>query len=177
MSEPPIALTAPLAEAFLAQRERLLRFLRARGAGEAAEDLLHELWLRLSGAADPEAAAGIGYMMRAADRLMIDRYRAERQARLRDKAWAEAQPGLADNIAPAPGPERAIAARQQVAAIEAALADLGPRAAAIVRRHRVDGVPQRDIAAEFGVSLSTVESDLRRAYARILDARRAFDEV
>jgi RNA polymerase sigma-70 factor (ECF subfamily) len=165
-----------LEQAYLAQRERLLRFLRARGAGEAAEDLAQELWLRLAAAPDPVAAANPGYMLRAADRLMIDRYRAERQAHLRDKAWAEAQPGLADNIAPAPGPERELAARQEIA-IERALADLGPRAAAIVRRHRIDGQTQRAIAAEFGVSLSTVEADLRRAYARIADARRTLDEV
>jgi RNA polymerase sigma-70 factor (ECF subfamily) len=163
--------TAPLEEAYLAHRERLLRFLRARGAGEAAEDLLQELWLRLAAAPDPAAACGLGYMMRAADRLMIDRYRSQRQARSRDKAWAEAQPGMADGIAPAPGPERELAARQDVARIERALAELGPRAAAILRRHRIDGLTQREIAAEFGISLSTVESDLRRAYAAILAMR------
>lgn len=166
-----MAPTLTLEEAYLAHRERLLRFLRARGGGEAAEDLLQELWLRLAAAPDPAAAAGLGYMMRAADRLMIDRYRSERQSALRDKAWAEAQPGMADGVAPAPGPERDLAARQEVARVERALADLGPRAAAILRRHRIDGLTQRAIAAEFGVSLSTVESDLRRAYAAILATR------
>ncbi len=166
-----MAPTDPLEEAYLAHRERLLRFLRARGGGEASEDLLQDLWLRLAAAPDPAAASGLGYMMRAADRLMIDRYRSERQATLREKAWAEAQPGMAEGIAPAPGPERALAARQEVARVERALAELGPRAAAILRRHRIDGLTQRDIAAEFGVSLSTVESDLRRAYAAILAVR------
>ncbi len=172
-----MAFTPSLEQAYLAQRDRLLRFLRARGAGEAAEDLLQELWLRLAAAPDPAAAANPGYMLRAADRLMIDRYRAERQAALREKAWAESQPGLADNIAPAPGPERELAARQEVAAVARALEELGPRAAAILRRHRIDGATQRAIADEFGVSLSTVESDLRRAYARILATRSALDEV
>jgi RNA polymerase sigma-70 factor (ECF subfamily) len=172
-----MAFTPSLEQAYLAQRDRLLRFLRARGAGEAAEDLLQELWLRLAAAPDRAAAANPGYMLRAADRLMIDRYRAERQATLREKAWAESQPGLADNIAPAPGPERELAARQEVAAVARALEELGPRAAAILRRHRIDGATQRAIADEFGVSLSTVESDLRRAYARILATRSALDEV
>ena len=166
-----MAPTTPLEEAYLAHRERLLRFLRARGGGESAEDLLQELWLRLAAAPDPAAACGLGYMMRAADRLMIDRYRSERQATLRDKAWSEAQPGLADGIAPTPGPERDLVARQEVARVERALAELGPRAAAILRRHRIDGLTQREVAAEFGVSLSTVESDLRRAYARIVAIR------
>lgn len=166
-----MASTVTLEQAYLAQRERLLRFLRARGAGEAAEDLLQELWLRLVAAPDPAAASGLGYMMRTADRLMIDRYRSERQAALRDKAWTEAQPGMADGVAPAPGPERALAARQEVARLDRALAQLGPRPAAILRRHRIDGLTQREIALEFGISLSTVESDLRRAYAAILAMR------
>lgn len=165
-----------LEQAFLDQRPRLLRFLAARGAGDAAEDLLQELWLRLAAASDPQAACGLAYMMRAADRLMIDRYRSEKQATAREKAWAETQPGLADNVAPDPGPERAIAARQQVALVQKALGEVGTRAAAMFRRHRIDGLSQRQIADEFGVSLSTVESDLRRVYARIVDLRRTFDE-
>lgn len=174
---PSIAPATSLEEAYLGHRERLLRFLRARGAGEGAEDLLQDLWLRLAAAPDPAAACGLAYMMRAADRLMIDRYRSARQASQRDIAWAGTQPGLADNIAPAPGPERAIAARQQLALIQQALGEVGERAAAIFRRHRIDGATQREIAAEFGVSLSTVESDLRRAYAKILDVREATDEA
>lgn len=176
MSGPPIAPILPLEEAYLAHRERLLRFLRARGAGEAAEDLLQDLWLRLVRAPDQQAATGLGYMMRAADRLMIDRYRAERRGALREQAWAQTQPGLDDHVAPAPDPERSIAARQQVAQVRQALEEVGERAAAIFRRHRIDGATQREIAAEFGVSLSTVESDLRRAYRRIVEIRRTLDE-
>lgn len=166
-----------LEQAYLAHRARLLRFLAARGAGDAAEDLLQELWLRLAGAPDPEAAAGLAYMMRAADRLMIDRYRSQRQAHLRDQAWSEAQPGLADNVAPDPGAERTIGARQQFALVDQTLAAIGGRAATIFRRHRIDGIAQRQIAAELGVSISTVESDLRQAYKALAELRRTFDEA
>ena len=151
---------------------------RAVGLGLLAGVLMAPAWSWAEPAApDPDAACGLAYMMRAADRLMIDRYRSHRQASQRDKAWAEAQPGLAENIAPAPGPEREIAARQQVALVQQALGEVGARAAAIFRRHRIDGLTQREIAAELGVSLSTVESDLRRAYAKIVDVREAIDEA
>lgn len=76
----PMASHPTLEQAYLAHRPRLLRFLAARGAGDAAEDLLQELWLRLAGAQDPEATAGLSYMMRAADRLMIDRDRSQGHA-------------------------------------------------------------------------------------------------
>lgn len=166
-----------LERAYLAHRPRLLRFLAARGAGEAAEDVAQEVWLRLAQAQDPAAASALGYMMRVADRLMIDRYRSRRQEAAREKAWTEAQPGLDDDIALAPDAERQIAARQQFAQVEHTLAMLGERPAAIFRRHRIDEVPQRQIAEEMGISLSTVESDLRRAYAALAELRRTLDEV
>lgn len=43
-------------------------------------------------------------------------------------------------------------------------------------RHRVDGVSQRLLASEFGVSRSTVESDLRLAYRWLEALRRDMDE-
>jgi RNA polymerase sigma-70 factor (ECF subfamily) len=45
------------------------------------------------------------------------------------------------------------------------------------RRHRIEGVTQRELAVEFGVSLSTVESDLRRAYSKIVAVREKIDEA
>jgi RNA polymerase sigma-70 factor (ECF subfamily) len=166
-----------LQKAYRQHRPRLLRLLAARGAGHAAEDLLQELWLRLAASPDLAAACSLGYMMRAADRLMIDLYRSQKQGTAREKAWAAAQPGLADNIAPTPGPDRSIAARQQIALVQQALEEIGERPAALFRRHRIEGISQRALAEQFGVSISTVESDLRRVYARIAEIRRAIDEA
>ena len=159
----------------LANRDRLLRFLSAHGAGDAAEDLLQELWLKLSSAPGGPIAHPLSYLYRAANNLMLDRYRSARQASLRDKRWSEMQAPAAGTQPP--GDERALVAREQVGAVEVALAALGTRAATVFRRHRLDGVGQRDIAAELGVSLSTVESDLRRAYRAMIELRRTFDEV
>lgn len=142
---------------YLANRDRLLRFLAARGAGAAAEDLLHDLWLKVS--AGPAGPIGnpLAYLHRAADALMIDRYRSESRARRRDAAWSD------DEASSAPSGERIVAARQEIARVAAALAALGPRCETVFRRARLDGVPQRRIAEELGISLSTVESDLRVA--------------
>src|SRR4051812_42918627 len=38
-----------LGAVLLANRDKLLRFLRAHGAGDAADDLLQELWIRVTG--------------------------------------------------------------------------------------------------------------------------------
>ncbi|MFD2577816.1 sigma factor-like helix-turn-helix DNA-binding protein [Novosphingobium colocasiae] len=70
-----------------------------------------------------------------------------------------------------------MAARQDAVRVMDELDRLGPRAAAVFRRHRIDGVAQRQVAAEFGISLSTVESDLRAAYRAIRDWKERRDEV
>jgi RNA polymerase sigma factor (sigma-70 family) len=155
---------------FLANRDALLRFLTAHGAGDAAEDVLQELWLKLQSARSGPIAAPLAYLYRAANNLMLDRYRSHRQAAQRDHDWSEAGP------TEQPDSERSLIAREQVAQAAAALDALGPRVAAIFRRHRLDGVGQREVAAEFGVSLSTVEADLRKAYAALIAIRRQSDE-
>lgn len=160
---------------FLANRDRLLSFLRAHGAGEAAEDLVQELWIKVSSAPTGPIAQPLSYLYRAANNLMLDRYRSQQQASKRDQDWSEAAttiPGQSD----APSTDRRLIAREQLRLVQEALDALGERPAAIFRRHRLDGVGQREIAAEFGVSLSTVESDLRRAYRTMIELRTKFDE-
>ncbi|MBB5732440.1 RNA polymerase sigma-70 factor (ECF subfamily) [Altererythrobacter atlanticus] len=163
--------------AFFANREKLLRFLVARGAGDSAEDLLQEMWLKVKAAPSGPVASPLSYLFRMANLLMIDRYRAARQSDIRDREWTETQVGTMPGISDAPLPDRAIMARQQMGMIAQRLDELGPRAAAIFRRHRVDGVPQRKVAEEFGVSLSTVEGDLRTAYAALAELKERFDEA
>lgn len=160
---------------FLENRERLLRFLAAHGAGDAAEDLLQELWMRL--AATPAGPVGqpLAYLYRAANNLMVDRHRARRAAVRRDQDWTDTTGASQPSISDEPSGERALIAREQLRRVEAALAALGSRAEAAFRRHRIDGVPQRQIAAELGVSLSTVESDLRRAYRALIELKGRID--
>ncbi len=160
---------------FLSNRDRLLAFLRSHGAGEAAEDLLQELWFRVSSAPSGPVAQPLSYLYRAANNLMLDRYRSQQQATKRDQEWTEAAttlPGRSDD----PSSERTLIAREQLRLAQEALEQLGERPAAIFRRYRIDGIGQREIAAEFGVSISTVESDLRRAYAAMIALRRRLDE-
>lgn len=159
----------------LAYRAQLLRFLAAHGAGDTAEDLLQELWLRISERPVGPVGNPLSYLYRAANNLMIDRHRAERQARLRDQSWTEAYAG--DEAVPDPSAEEALISREEWQRMNAALAAVGERPAYCLRRFRIDGVAQKDIAAELGVSLSTVESDLRRAYAGLLAARRQSDDA
>lgn len=161
---------------FLANRDKLLRFLAAHGAGEAAEDLLQELWIRLSSGPAGPVAQPLPYLYRAAHNLMLDRYRSLQQSTKRDVDWAAVATSGTD-LSEVPEGERPLIAREQLRMADATLDALGERAAAIFRRHRIDGVPQKVIAREFGVSLSTVEAELRKAYRAMIELRRRLDEV
>jgi RNA polymerase sigma-70 factor (ECF subfamily) len=157
-------------------RAKLLRYFRAHGAGDAAEDCLQELWLRVSSAATGPVASPLSYLFRAATNLMIDRHRAETQSRRRDHDWSELAGRQADSEAHEPSAEQRIAARQQLALVARELESLPPRAVAILKRHRIDGLTQREIAAEMGLSASTIESDLRLSYRVLTDLRERLDE-
>jgi RNA polymerase sigma-70 factor (ECF subfamily) len=168
-----------LQAALLEHRDKLLRFLKARGAGDDAEDLLQEVWLRIAAPAraDDPVAAPLSYLFQVANSVMIDRYRSSRQAALRDQSWTESMGQDPASAADGPTPERIAIGRDMLVRVDRRLEQLGPRPARIFRRHRVDGAAQREIAQELGISLSTVESDLRAAYRAIAELREQSDEA
>jgi len=153
-----------LSAVLVANRGAILRFLRARGAGEDAEDILQELWLKIDRLeaegpiADPRA-----YLFRMADNLMHDRVRASMRRSNREQAWTEAgfDPAGHDET---PSAERTLVARQRLRRVEMALATLGERTQIIFRRFRLEGITQSRIAQEEGISVSAVEKHLQRAY-------------
>ncbi len=155
---------------FLENRTTLLRFLRARGAGDAAEDCLQDVWIKASAGASGPIIEPLAYLYRTANNVMLDRRRAELRANRRDTAWSEAT----DDSLPAESEDRLIA-RERLTAVAAALAALGERTDAIFRRYRLEGVSQRDIAAEFGISLSAVEKHLQKAYRALTDLKERLD--
>jgi len=146
-----------------------VRFLRARGAGDAAEDLVQEVWLKIAASRPGPVAAPLAYLFRVADLLMIDKFRSSRQAGAREKDWSDVHDGDPPGVSAEPSAERRLAAAQEASVVLAMLEGLGPRVATTFRRHRIDGVPQKTLAREQGVSLSTVEADLRAAYRALAE--------
>lgn len=155
---------------YFAHRQALARFLRARGAGDAADDLLQELWFKMRGARMSPVADPLSYLYRAAHNLMISRHRSAVRGERRDSDWA-----VDHNETTGLGLDEAISARQQIEQAEQRLRDLGERVLRIFVMFRVHGIPQRQIADELGLSLSAVEKDLQRAYRAIAGLRADLD--
>ena len=165
-----------LQRVFEANREQLLRYLRAHGAGDAAEDLLQERWMQAAAGATGPIASPRNYLFRAATNLMIDRRRSEAQQSRRERDWSELSDRLPGSPANDPGPERQIDGRRKLEFVEGELAKLPPRALSIFREHRLQGLTQREIAASMGLSASTIESDLRMVYRLLDHLRQRLDE-
>ena len=164
-----------LAAVFLENRATLLRFFRARGAHDWAEDLLQELWLKASASASKPIADPLAYLFRTASNLLLDRRRADLRRQRRESDWANSAHVALAEPSGLLSAERTVIARDQMRLVEAALAELGERTETIFRRFRIDGISQREIAAELGISLSAVEKHLRKAYAALVELRRQLD--
>lgn len=160
-----------LQQVVLNERGRLLRFLKARGAGDEAEDLLQELWQRAGAASSQPIADPVSYLFRAAENLMRDLRRSTVSREKRQFEWQDIRSSADEE----PLGERVLIARARLRAVEERLEELGPRVALVFRRYRIEGVSQSAIAQDLGISLSSVEKDLQKAYRAVAELKERFD--
>lgn len=139
-------------------RKRLVRRL---GSTDAATEVLHEVYLRL-GTAD--AAGKVhnpdAYLYRAALNVAADVREADH--RWVDKATIEALRRRDDCEL---DPEEIFLAREEWRGLLAALDQLPARRRAIFLAARYEQLRHRQIAARFGVSIDTVDRELKQAFA------------
>jgi RNA polymerase sigma-70 factor (ECF subfamily) len=156
-----------LAALFEQHRRELARFLSARcGDPHQAEELMQDLWIKLSGTSPGPIANGRAYLFRMANNLMLDTLRARRRAMARDHGWLRDAGGdMPSEVRPDPAPSAvdSIIADQERAVLHRAISDLPPGAARALRLHRFEGLAQGDVAREMGISRSGVEKHLATA--------------
>jgi len=167
MTDPKSAAPAPsspsgIEAVYLANRDSLLRFLRARGAGADADDLIQELWVRVISHPVGPVMNPLGYLYRCANNLMLNACRTSARSSARDEAWGEVH--LTGDVGAA---EAGLVAREEIARARRRLADCGERVQEVFFLFRVEGMSQREISARFDVSVSAVEKDIQRAYRAI----------
>ena len=159
---------------FLDNRGILRRFLAARRATpDEAEDVLQDLFVKLETQIIGPIAEPLPYLCRMADNLLVDRRRSAAARSVREEAWMETQFG--SEVDDRPSAERLLISRETLAMMSDALAQLPERTIIIFRRFRIEGVPQREIAAELGISVSAVEKHLHKAYRAIVEAQANLD--
>lgn len=160
---------------FFDNQDSLLRFLRARGAGEQADDLVQEVWLRASTQSSGPIANPRSYLFRIAHNLMIDIHRADAQRQRREQLWNDVNGSSGDDLSDEPSAERRVIARGMLERATHVMNELGEPTTTIFRRFRIDGVGQKIIARDLSVSLATVEKHLQKAYRAMAALKKELD--
>lgn len=141
-------------------------FLRRVSDRAEAEDLTQEVFIRLLASVDRNPIQDAdAFVFRIATNLLRDR---ARRAGVRAAAQlAEIDSTLVSIVTREfledRDPERVFLGRERVEAALRALGELGERTRDIYILFRLEAMKQRDIAALYGVSASTVEKEVMRA--------------
>lgn len=131
-------------------------------AEEIAQNTLLAVW-RKAALFDPSSAGAAAWIFTIARNLRIDAARrAIRQARAAEPAADEVD----DTI---DTPETAIARRDDVSRVTAALAQLSAEQSTVIRLSFIEERPHAEIAETLGLPLGTVKSRIRLAMNRLRD--------
>lgn len=139
-------------------RDQLARRL---GSSELAADALHHVWKRLQDKDDlPLVTRPEGYLYKAALNAAKNLQRTDRRQLPRSSVDLETIIDIADE---APDPATIAAGRAAVGLLQAALDELSPRQQAVFRETFLGDSTQQDLADRYGVTVRTIQNDLRQA--------------
>lgn len=142
------------------------------GSQDLADDVLHETYVKLAGRPVGEAMRSPqSYVIRTAMNLAIDRIRAD--GRL---LGGEEIDQLLAPDEQAPDPAAGAIARIDLEAVARAMELMPARRRQLFFAARVEGVPQRELAERYGISLRLVELEIRRAYEFCVEQMRGEEE-
>ncbi|MBS0333122.1 MAG: sigma-70 family RNA polymerase sigma factor [Proteobacteria bacterium] len=163
---------SPLIALYLERRTDLVRFFTVRlRSAAAAEDLVQDIYVRLSGLAPGiEIQNPTAYLYRLGPNLMLDKLRGERRTAHRDGAWLDSQTTRVgvQEVSAEPSAEAAVAARQRLALLTEALTELSPQTQRVFRMHKFEGMSHPEVAAALGISRSAVEKHMMAALKHLL---------
>ncbi len=167
----------PLLTTYLEKREMLLRLFSASLRDPVlAEDVIQDLYLKITTVnPDYEIENPTAFLFRMANNIHLNRLRASKSADMRERAWYDTYSLISggETVDDAPSAEMQLSSRQQLGCLLEALKDLPEKTQTIFRLHKLEGVPQTEVAAQLGISISSVEKQLSAALKSLLARLRA----
>ena len=154
------------------RRAELRRFLMARTGSEAdADDLLSELWIKISAGRLGPIANPASYLFRMANNLVLDRLREAHRRQRREQEWTADQHGaqaLSMEVADSsPNAEQLLVEEDEARRLASAIAQLPAGAQRVLRMHKLQGLSHSEVAARLGISRSAVEKHMAVAMTHL----------
>ncbi len=129
-------------------------------------DICQDVYVRLYEMAQKQIPRPVKpVMLRIARNLLIDRIRRAQVVPIDMVADVEALGSSLEE----PGPERVLAARDNLRRVQAALDRLPPRAREVIFMKQVEGLSRREIAAHLGITEETVKWHLATGMSALAD--------
>ena len=148
-------------------RPALIAFFLRRTCDYAeAEDLAHEVFVRIAGKDDAALHRTDAYIFQVAANLLRDR---GRRAQVRTDYAARLRQTEEFGLDPL-DPHRISVGRESLTILSSALAELPERTRRIFMLFRYEQIDQRTIAESFGISVSAVQKHVHRAMAHLIKA-------
>ncbi len=142
------------------------KLTRRLGSSDFAYEALHETFLRLERVTDTvPIRSPADYIFRIAINIAKDRQKAQRSPRWHGRNRRAARRRVTKDRARA----RIVEARSDIDAFRRALAELPARPRDVLYSVAIEGRSPQDVAARLGVSVRTVESDLKLALSHCAD--------
>jgi RNA polymerase sigma-70 factor (ECF subfamily) len=146
----------------------LTRFLQRNWRNDAEiTDLRQEAYARVFEAARRERPALVKpFLFQVARNLMIDRLRKQSVVSLETMAdfdWLN----VSDDK---PSAESTVTARQELRLLQAALDSLPPRCRQVVVMRKVEGLSQKEVAKQMGITVETVENQVAKGMRLLTQA-------
>jgi len=152
---------AVLADYLLKHYSRLkLRVTRMLGNGDLAGDALQDTWLRVnSKKMEGPIQSPAGYLLRMAVNIAVDMQRRDSRSLPFDEVME-----LMEIADAGPGPAQMAEARSSMDAMFKNIQRLPQRQRQVLLLVHWEHLEQKEVARQLGVSLRTVESDLKKAH-------------
>jgi RNA polymerase sigma factor (sigma-70 family) len=166
------AKASSLLQSYLAKRAELVRFFTARMRSEAsAEDLVQEIYLRISRTDAGDIRDPTAFLYRLGWNLMLDQLRSQRRTAARDADWSGVEVAASGEVAldPSPPADQRVEARQRLERLVARLDTLPPQTQKAFRLHKFEGLSHAETAVRLGVSKSAVEKHISAALKKLLE--------
>lgn len=155
--------------------ERDLRlWLRKRLPAANVDDVVQEAYCRIAALeGSAHILNGRAYLFRVAGNIVLEQARRARIVSI-DSAGQSDFEDVADEE---PSPERVVAARRDLDQVKGLIAGLPERCRKVFVLRRIEGLPQKEVAARLGVTENVVEQQSVRGLRLILAALSRADDT